>query len=101
MMISDKYNVKGLMEICRYFLISNMTISNLYRAAILGHMCNDEVLKDAAMQKLVRSGKSVKDVDGWDDLRKFPDLISEILDFYSLSMRPDSCKPPTAKRCKL
>ena len=101
MTISDKYNVKGLMEICRYFLISNMTIGNLYRAAILGHMCNDEVLKDAAMQKLIRSGKSVKGIDGWEDLKKFPELSFEILEFYSQSVRHNSCEPPPAKRCKL
>ena len=101
MLISDKYNVKGLIEICRYFLISNMTIDNLYRAAILGHMCNDEVLKDAAMQKLIRSGKNIKGINGWEDLKKIPELSFEILEFYSQSVRPNSCEPPPAKRCKL
>ena len=101
MMVSDKYNVKRLTEVCRYFLINKMTINNLHRAAILGYMCNDEVLKDAAMQKLIRSGKNIRGIDGWEELRKIPDLSFEILEFYSRSVRPDSCEPPPAKRCKL
>ena len=99
--MADKYNVNGLMEVCHCFLIEKMTVNNLYRAAILGHLYNDDVLKDAAMQKLVRSGKSVKEIEGWKDLSHYPELALEILDFYSKSMNPSSCKPPPPKRSKL
>ena len=101
MVLSDKYNVKGLMQVCSHVLIKKITIKNLYRAAILGYLCNDEVLKDAAMQKLVRSGKRIKEIDGWDELKKIPDLTAEILDFYSQSVKPGTCEPPPAKQSKV
>ena len=89
------------MQVCSHVLIKKMTIENLYRAAILGYLCNDEVLKDAAMQKLVRSGMNISTIQGWDELKKIPELSFEILEFYSKSMIPDSCVPPAPKRSKL
>ena len=101
LMISEKYYVRGLMEVCRCFLIKKMSVDNLYRAAILGHLHDDEILKDAAMQKLVKSGKSVKGIQGWKELKKYPELAFEIFEFYSQSMKSGSCQPPPAKRCRL
>ena len=89
MLLSDKYNVEGLKQVCSHVLMKNITIENLYRAAILGHLCNDEVLKDAAMQKFVRtvrSGKRIKEIDGWEELKRIPDLYAEILDYYMQSV---------------
>ena len=101
MMVSEKYNVRGLMEVCRCFLVKKMTVDNLYRAAILGHLHDDEILKDAAMQKMVRCGKSMKGIQGWKDLKKYPELAFEVFEFYTQSMKTGSCKPPPAKRCRL
>ena len=101
MRMSDKYNINGLMEVCRCFLIEKMNINNLYQAVILGHLHNDEILKDAAMQMLVRNDKSVKEIEGWKDLSHYPELALEILDFYSKSTSPSSCEPPPRKRSKL
>ena len=101
MMMSDKYNVRGLIEVCRCFLIKRMTLDNLYRAAILGHLYDDEILKDAAMQKLVKSGKSIKGIEGWKDLKKYPELAFEVFEFYSQSMKSGHCQPPPPKQCRL
>ena len=101
MMISEKYNIRGLAKICRCFLIKKMTIDNLYRAAILGHLYEDAILKDAAMQKLVRSGKSMKGIEGWKELKRYPDLAFEVFEFYSQSMKSCHSTPPPPKRCKL
>ena len=98
MRMSDKYNVNGLMDVCRCFLIKKMTVDTICRAAILGHTYNDEILKDAAFQKLIKSRKSVKEIQGWKDLSHYPDLTFEILDFYSKSI---DCMPPSPKRSKL
>ena len=100
MMMGDKYNVKGLTDISRHILIKEMTVDNLYRAAILGDLCNDDVLKDSAMQKLIRSGKNIKGIEGWEALKKFPALSLEIAEFFSQSVKPDSCTPPPPKRRK-
>lgn len=101
MNLSHKYHVRGLEEICQCFLIKEMTIDNLYRAAILGHLYNDEILKDAAMQKLITSGMGVKEIEGWKELKAYPELSFEIFDFYSQSMKSGSCQPPSPKRCKI
>ena len=98
--MADKYNVSGMMEVFRCFMIAKMTAKNVYQAAILGHQCNDEILRGAAMHKLVRSGKSVKEIQGWRELKKHPELALEVLEFYSQSMKSGSCKPPPAKRCR-
>ena len=101
MTISEKYLVEGLMEVCQCFLVKKMTVDNLHRALILGHHYNDNILKDAAMQKLVRSGKNIKEIQGWKELKKYPELAFEVLEFYSESMKSGSCDPPPPKRCKL
>ena len=100
MMISDKYNVKGLVEVCRCFLVKKMTIDSLYRALILGHLYEDEILKDAAMQKLVACGRSVKGIQGWKELKRYPELTFEVFEFYSQSMSA-GCYPPSPKRSRL
>ena len=93
--------MKGLEEICQCFLIREMKTDNLYRAAILGHLYNDEVLKDAAMQKLIRSGLGIKEIEGWEQLEAYPKFSLEIFNFYSQSMKSGSCEPPSPKRCKI
>ena len=103
MHLSHKYNVRGLEEICQGFLIKQMTEDKLYRAVILGHLFNDEILKDAAMHKLISSRKAVKEIKGWEQLEAHPKLGMEILNLYSQSMKrarfPPS--PPPPKRCKI
>ena len=101
MMISDKYNVRGLVEVCRCFMVQKMTIDNLYRALILGHLHEDEILKDAAMQKLVICRRSVKGIQGWKELKRYPDLAFEVFEFYSQSMVSGYCDPPSPKRSRL
>ena len=101
MKLSNKYLVQGLMEVCQCFLIKKMTVDNLYRAIILGHLYNDENLKDAAMQKLVKSGKNVKEIEGWKELKTYPKLAFEVFEFYSESMKSGSCNLPPPKRCRL
>ena len=82
-------------------MTKKMAMDNLYRGAILGYLYNDGALKDAAMQKLFRSGKSVREIDGWEELKKFPELAFEMVDFYRQFVKPDSCEPPPPKRSKL
>ena len=99
--MSDKYNVNGLIDVCRCFVIEKITVDNVFRAAILGHIYNDEILKDAALQKLVKSNKSVKEIQGWKNLSQFPELTFEILEFYSKTVSAFTCYPPSPKRSKL
>ena len=82
MMMADKYDVKGLTEICRYAIVDKLSTENLVRAAILGYLCNDPQLKTAAVAKLIKSGKSIKEVEGWQELKKYPELSIEMLEFH-------------------
>ena len=102
MNLSHKYNVSGLEEICQGFLIKQMTEDKLYRAIILGHLFNDEILKDAAMHKLIISRKAVKEIKGWEQLKAHPNLSIEIFDLYSQSMkRAFRAYPLPPKRSKI
>lgn len=85
MLIGDKYNVKGLIVASRKTLLKRMAPSNYIRAAILGHLCNDDILKEAAIKTIVGSGKNIKDIEDYEELMKYPDLGIEMLKCYSSS----------------
>ena len=80
MLMADKYDVRGLMAVSRRALIDKLTTENLVRAAILGYLCGDDEMKNAAAAKLSRSGKSIKEVEGWEELKKYPELSFEMWD---------------------
>ena len=94
MVLADKYNVEGLIQICRDIILesldndrahqTNITdSSNVVGAIILGYQLNDDTLKHGAMEKLVRHGKMyLKEFAKWDELKKYPDLMMEIMENY-------------------
>jgi len=43
----------------------------------------DRILKEAAMRVMVRSGKSLKKMDDWEELKNYPELSLEMLEYYS------------------
>ena len=80
MLMADKYDVRGLVDVSRRALIEKLTTDNLVRAAILGYLCGDDQVKSAAAAKLSRSGKSIKEIEGWEELKKYPELSFEMWD---------------------
>ena len=83
--MADKYNIKGLIAACRKTLLKRMVPSNYIRAAILGHLCNDDILKEAAIKTIVGCGKNIEDIEEYQELLKHPDLGIEMLKCYSSS----------------
>ena len=83
MILSDKYNVQGLKKACQSVLLEELTPENSIRGAIIGYHCNDDILKDAALKKIVRSGKSIKEIQDYEELKKYPELSIEMLEHYS------------------
>ena len=80
MLMADKYDVRGLMDVSRRAIIDKLSTENLVRAAILGYLCSDDEVKNAAATKLSRSGKSIKEIEGWEELKKYPELSFEMWD---------------------
>ena len=84
--MADKYNVQGLVGICRDILIKNMGPEQVVRGAIVAYLTDDKTLKDAAMQEIVKNGKVAKDMKDWEELKKYPELSFEVLN-YTLSRK--------------
>ena len=82
-MFADKYNAKGLLLVCRYIILEILSDNNLVHIAILGDQLHDRILKEAAMRVMVRSGKSLKKMDDWEELKNYPELSLEMLEYYS------------------
>ena len=79
--MADKYNVQGLVGICRDILIKNMGPEQVVRGAIVAYLTDDKTLKDAAMQEIVKNGKVAKSMKDWEELKKYPELSFEVLNF--------------------
>ena len=83
MIMADKYNVQGLKAACCSILLGKLSPANSIRGAIIGYHCNDDILKDAAMIKIVSSGKTIKEIQDYKELKKYPELSIEMLEHYS------------------
>ena len=88
--MADKYNVKGLISICRELLMKRMTPKYFVRVSILGYLTNDETLKNAAMKAMAGTGKGIKEMENWEELKKYPDLSFDIMHYCMSSDSPAS-----------
>ena len=79
--MAEKYNVQGLIKLCREFLIKQMTPKYFVRAAILAYHTNDEALKSATMTAMAETGKGIKEMEDWEQLKKYPDLSLDIMHY--------------------
>ena len=86
--MAEKYDVQGLMSMCRDILIKQMTRDNFVRAAILGHLTNYAPLKNAAMKAMAEAGKGIKQLKDWEELKMYPDLSFDIMDYLMSSDSP-------------
>ena len=93
--MAEKYDVQGLMSMCRDILIKQMTPDHFVRAAILGHLTNYAPLKNAAMKAMAETGKGIKQLEDWEELKKYPDLSFDIMDYLMSSDSPVSKRRKT------
>ena len=93
--MAEKYNVQGLIGICREILIKQMSSKYFVRAAILGYLTNDEALKSATMTAMGETGKGIKDMEDWKELKKYPDLAFDIMHHCMSSDSPSSKRRKT------
>ena len=78
LLLAEKYNVQGLINICKKYLIKWMTPARYIRVAILGYLCNDKSLKEAVAEAI--QGKKVSEIEDWNRLKEYPDLMMEMLE---------------------
>lgn len=88
MVLADRYNVRGLIRIYRDAILeilqpkSNHDPSTIVNTAILGYQLNDDILKEASMKKMVLCNVSLKELDDWEKLKEYPDLMCDIIEQY-------------------
>ena len=79
--MADKYNVQGLVSICRDILIKNMSTEHVVKGAIIAYLTDDKILKDAAMQEIVKNRKNITKMKDWEQVKNHPGLSFEILNY--------------------
>ena len=79
MMMADKYNVRALADACRMCLLKDPQPCDLVQVAILGHLCKDNELKNAAISEMM--GEDVgplRKLKDWTKLQGYPALALNI-----------------------
>ena len=82
MILAEKYNAKGLIQICRILILDLMTDSNIVQTAVLGYQVNDNILKEAAMERMADSEKNIKELEDSEILKDYPALCFDLLEYF-------------------
>ena len=78
--MAHKYDVQALWTACRLYILRFLHPGNLVTCAILGHIYNDDELKNAATSLMGKEVGPLSDLKNWDNLAKLPTLSLEIAD---------------------
>ena len=79
MSMADKYNVHTLVKACQGYLWDNLGADNLVQVAIVGHLCKEDQLKDAAISKMISSEvRNLRSLKDWKKLAGYPELFMDI-----------------------
>ena len=78
---ADKYQVPSLIEICAMNLSKTLSTDNLVLGAILGSIYRLQELKNEAIKAIVNSRATLSSMEGYQELRGYPDLLIEIVDY--------------------
>ena len=76
--IADKYNVRPLVTTCKDYLLNNLRPDNLVEVLILGYLCKEDELKDAAISMLGKEIGPLGKLKDWSKLEGYPKLCLEI-----------------------
>ena len=92
--VGDKYQVDSLTQACAAKLAENICTDNAVQAAILGFLCNNGSMKSKAIEAIVNRDKGVtlSSMKGYKELRSYPDLFTEIVDFGHGPSKPTKRK---------
>lgn len=77
--VADKYDLKGLKELCEEFLRSNITAENVVRYLILADMHTAKVLKVEAIEYISKNSKDVLKSLSWKTVTvSHPSIVPEV-----------------------
>ena len=80
MLMGDKYNVPSLVAGCRSYFSKNLREDDLVKAAILGYLCKEDGVKDAAISMMGKVVGPLSTLKDWKKLEAHPALALEIAD---------------------
>ena len=78
---ADKYQVPSLIENCAMNLGKKLSTDNYVLGAILGSVYRLPELKNEAIKAIVYSRATLSSMEGYQELRGYPDLLIEIVDY--------------------
>ena len=78
---ADKYQVPSLIDFCVMKLRENISTDNAVQGAILGSLYRNQDLKKDAIKAIVNAEINLSSMDGYEELRGYPDLLIEIVDY--------------------
>ena len=76
---ADKYQVPSLLEACAMKLRKNLGTDNVAQGAILGSIYRIPKLKNDAIKGIIASEATLNSMEGYQELRRYPDLLIEII----------------------
>ena len=78
MRMADKYNVPTLVKECQGYLCDNLRADNLVQVAIVGHLCKEDKLRDAAISKMINKVGNLRSLKDWKKIAGYPELFMDI-----------------------
>ena len=78
--MAHKYDVQSLVMVCRLMILQQLQPNDMVETMILGHLCEDVELKDAALCMMDAEPGKISEVENWAALKKYPALSLEIAD---------------------
>ena len=78
---ADKYQVPSLVDYCVMKMRQNMSADNAVQGAIFGSVYRSKELKEDAIKVIVNAETTLSSMNGYKELRAYPDLLIEIVDY--------------------
>jgi thiol-disulfide isomerase/thioredoxin len=78
--LAEKYQLEHLKVLCERRLSYDLEVDSVARVLILADACDAEKLKQNALLYISEHGDEVKKTEDWNDVKKNPDLMDNLLD---------------------
>ncbi|KAM3957017.1 BTB and MATH domain-containing protein 42 [Aphomia sociella] len=77
--LADRFNLRGLLDLCQYVLSQHLTIDNALETLIIADMYNANILKTAAM-KVIKKNSSIVKTDMFKEMKNV-ELARELCEY--------------------
>ena len=79
LIVAHMYQVQSLVDVCFMKLRENMSTDNAIHGAIFGSLYGNQKLQRDAIKLIVKAETNMSSMDGYEELRGYPDLHNEII----------------------